>query len=96
MNWLTEWWVWLVAAILLGILEMLAPAYIFLGFALGAAVTGVVLLIGGPLAVWLAGSLPTLFLFFAVASLIAWFVLRRALGVRKGQVKVFDHDINED
>ncbi len=96
MNWLAEWWVWLIAAILLGILEMLAPAYIFLGFALGAAVTGVVLLIGGPLAVWLTGSLPVLFLFFALASLISWFVLRRALGVRKGQVKVFDHDINED
>ena len=35
-------------------------------------------------------------LFFAVVSLISWLGLRRWLGVREGQVKEFDHDINED
>jgi hypothetical protein len=35
-------------------------------------------------------------LFFAVVSLISWIVLRRAAGVRKGQLKVWNRDINED
>jgi hypothetical protein len=30
-----------------------------------------------------------------VVSLIAWLGLRRWLGVYQGQVKTFDHDINE-
>ena len=90
------WWVWLSAALALGILEVLAPGYIFLGFALGAAATGLVLLVGGPMTLWLAGSLGWLLVFFAVVSLVAWVVLRRVLGVRDGQVKIWDRDINED
>jgi hypothetical protein len=35
-------------------------------------------------------------LLFAVVSLVAWLVIRRAVGVREGQVKVFEHDINDD
>ncbi len=92
----TEWWVWLTGALLLGILEVLAPGYIFLGFALGAAATGLALAFGGPVAVWLAGSPGLLMVFFALVSLIAWIVLRRVLGVRKGQVKIWNRDINED
>ena len=34
------WWVWIVAGFSLGVLEILAPGYIFLGFAIGALVTG--------------------------------------------------------
>ncbi len=90
------WWVWLSAALALGILEVLAAGYIFLGFALGAAATGLVLLVGGPMTLWLAGSLGWLLVFFAVVSLVAWVVLRRVLGVRDGQVKIWDRDINED
>jgi membrane protein implicated in regulation of membrane protease activity len=90
------WWVWLSGAVVLGVLEVVIPGYVFFGFALGAAVTGVVLLIGGPLAGALAGSLPALLLFFAVVSGLCWFGLRRWLGVRKGQLKVIDRDINED
>jgi hypothetical protein len=33
---------------------------------------------------------------FAVFSLIGWIGLRRTMGVRKGQVKTWDRDINED
>ena len=89
-------WVWLVGALILAFLEVLVPAYVFLGFAIGAAATGLVLLIGGPLAGWLGASLPAMVLFFAVLSLLSWLGLRRVLGVRKGQVKTFDRDINED
>ena len=91
--WWSLWWVWMVGALLLAILEVVAPAQIFLGFAVGAAGVGLALLLGIP---GLAGSVPAMLLLLAVISLIAWLVIRRAVGIRKGQVKVFEHDINED
>lgn len=87
------WWVWFVAALVIGFLEVIAPAQVFLGFAAGAAGTGIALLIGVP---GLATSLPATLLVFAVLSLIAWIVVRKLVGVRHGQVKVWDTDINED
>jgi membrane protein implicated in regulation of membrane protease activity len=89
------WWVWGAAAVVLAIGEVLLPSFVLLGFALGAAVVALMLLVGGPLAVWLAASWPVLLLVFAVASLISWLVLRRWLGVYRGQVKTFDSDIND-
>jgi membrane protein implicated in regulation of membrane protease activity len=82
----------MVGALALAILEVLAPAQIFLGFAAGAAGVGLALLVGVP---GLSGSIPMLLLAFAVLSLIAWLLIRPLLGVREGQVKHFDHDINE-
>ena len=64
--WLT-WWVWLAAALALAILEVALPGFIFLGFAIGAAITGLLLLIPG-----LVPSLPVLLLIFAVLSLVRW------------------------
>jgi membrane protein implicated in regulation of membrane protease activity len=90
------WWVWLSGAVVLGLIEIAVPGYVFLGFALGAALTGVVLLVGGPVAGGLAASVPALALFFAVVSLVSWLGLRRVLGIRKGQIKIIDRDINED
>ncbi|WP_416513633.1 NfeD family protein [Aliiroseovarius sp. YM-037] len=90
------WWVWMAIALVLGILEILVPAFLFLGFAIGAGVVGLIFLIGGPLAIWLAGSLPITLVVFAVCSLVAWLALRQIFGVRKGQVKYWDKDINED
>ena len=88
-----EWWLWVVAGLVLAILEMFIPGYIFLGFAAGALLTGI-----GLLFQWgLVGlSLPWLLLIFAGLSLISWIVMRRMLGVRRGQVKYFDRDINDD
>lgn len=94
--WWQFWWVWAVAGLGLGILEVLAPGYVFLGFAAGAMAVALVLAAGGPMALWLSGSLPLLALFFALASLAAWLVFRRLFGVRKGQVKLWERDINED
>mgnify|MGYP001826271936 CR=1 FL=1 len=90
------WWVWMIAALVLGLLEIMVPSWIFLGFAIGAAVTGGLLGVGGPLASWLSGSLPATILVFAILSLAGWLALRWVVGVRKGQVKVWDRDINED
>lgn len=84
------WWVWIVAGFALGVLEVLAPGYIFLGFAIGAVVTGILVGLG-----LMGGSLPALLLVFAIASVLAWLALRRTMGVRKGQVKLWDKDIND-
>lgn len=93
---LDTWWVWMAGGIVLAILEMFVMGFIFLGFAVGAAVVGILLLIGMPVAAVLTGSLSVKLLVFALASLVAWLVLRRILGVRKGQKKLWDTDINED
>ncbi len=85
----TVWWAWVVLGFALGVLEILVPGYIFLGFAAGAVITGVVAGLG------LTASLPLVILIFAVASLVSWLVLRRVMGVRANQVKVWDRDIND-
>ncbi|MCZ8077914.1 MAG: hypothetical protein O9289_00055 [Rhodobacteraceae bacterium] len=89
--WWSIWWVWIVAGFLLGMLEIVMPGYIFLGFAIGAVASGILVGIG------VAPASPALLvLIFAVCSLVAWLVLRRTMGVREGQVKVWDRDINDN
>ncbi len=88
----TLWWIWIVAALVLGIIEVFVPVFVFLGMAVGAVVVGVGLAFG--LLGWIA-TLPVLLLVFAVASVIAAVALRSALGVRRGQVKIWDRDIND-
>jgi inner membrane protein len=86
-----EWWVWIVIGVTLAVAEVMLPGFILLGFAIGAALVGLLLLIG-----LLGGNFYVLLLIFAVASLVSWIVLRRLVGIRKGQVKVWDRDINEN
>lgn len=95
MSW-DLWWVWVAGGILLAILEVFAPGFFFLGFAAGAAVVGILLALGGSIGATLSASISLTVLVFAVASLIAWLVLRRMEGVRKGQKKLWDEDINEN
>ncbi|WP_172298681.1 NfeD family protein [Pseudoruegeria sp. HB172150] len=90
------WWVWMAAALILGTLEVLVPGFIFLGFAIGAAVIGLMLLVGGPLTVLIAGSVAWMLVVFAAISVIAWILLRWLVGVRTGQVRIVERDINED
>jgi inner membrane protein len=89
------WWVWISAALVLAILEIVAPAFIFLGFALGALAVGLLLLLPG-IAAWLAGSLPLTLVVFALLSLVAWLVLHKVFALRKGQAKIWHRDINDD
>ncbi len=84
------WWAWVAFGIALAILEVLAPGFIFVGFAIGAVMVGFLILIG------LAFTLAWALVIFAVVSVIAWVLMRKIFGVRGGQVKSFDHDINED
>ena len=84
------WWLWAAAALLLAIVEVLAPGFVFLGFAIGAAAVSLILFNTG-----LSLGLPMLLLIFAALSLLVWLVLRRVFARPQGQVKTFDHDIND-
>lgn len=88
---MTSWWVWVVAGFALGVLEVLVPGFIFLGFAIGAVLTGVLVGLGV-----LGGSFPIMLLAFAVLSVASWLGLRATIGVQKGQVKVWDKDVNDN
>lgn len=90
------WWVWIAAGLGLAIMEVLLPGYVFVGMAVGAVATGLLLWSGQWPAEWMAESLSNAFLVFALMSLLVWIVFRAVVGVRKGQVKTFDRDINED
>lgn len=85
------WWVWIVAGVALGVLEVIIPGYIFLGFALGAVLIGALLAIG-----LLGGNLAWLMLVFALASLAGWFILRRLFGPVGSTVKIWHRDINDN
>ncbi|SMR82428.1 hypothetical protein SAMN04488030_2780 [Aliiroseovarius halocynthiae] len=83
------WWAWIGGAIALVILEILAPGYVFLGFAIGASAVGILLALGISL------SLPVMLVILGAVALVSWLGLRKFFGVRKGQTKVWDTDINE-
>ena len=85
----STWWVWIAAGIVLAILETLLPAFILLGFALGAIGTGLLMALG------VVVSPSMLILTFAVLSLFSWLLLRQFFQLKTGSVKTFDHDIND-
>ena len=87
------WWGWALAAIVLAGAELAFSGWILLGFAIGAALMALHVATGWPSLV--ADSLPLSLVAFAVLSLVAWLALRALLGVRAGQVKTFDRDIND-
>jgi inner membrane protein len=86
----TTWWVWVVAGFALGVLEVIVPGYIFLGFAIGAVLTGILIGIGV-----LGSSFTVTVLIFALMSLAAWYCLRAVLGKHEGQVKIWHKDVND-
>lgn len=88
--WWQMGWVWIVAGVALAVLEVLVPAYVFLGFAIGSVVVGALIWAG-----LLGAGWPALALVFALVSLVAWLLLRRFFGIRHGQIKIWDRDINE-
>lgn len=87
---LSLWWFWLAAALVLAIVEVLVPALVFMGFAVGAGILGLLMLLGliqpAPVAtvVW-----------FAVLSLLAYVGLRTVFR-GKNSVKVIKRDINDN
>jgi len=88
---LGEWWVWVAGGLAIGVLELLAPGYIFLGFSIGALVTGGLIGFGV-----FNGSGPAVLVVFAALSLISWAGMRIVLGKRAGNVKIVTRDINDN
>lgn len=86
----TEWWVWMSGALILATLEVLIPGYIFLGFAIGAAMMGLLILLGIS-----ATGLAMTLVIFSVLSLISYLAMRKFFGLRTGQVKVWETDVND-
>jgi len=87
------WWAWAIVALTFAFFEIMLPAFVFLGMAIGAASVSLFMLLGG--AEFLGGSVAATLVVFAVASLIATLILRRVFALPKGQVKTFDSDIND-
>ena len=85
-----EWWVWMSGALILATLEVLIPGYIFLGFAVGAGLMGLLILFGIN-----ATGLALMLVIFALLSLLSYLAMRRFFRLRKGQVKVWETDIND-
>lgn len=92
------WWVWMLLGLVLAVLEMLAPGFILLGFAIGAGLIGLGLLTG-VLGALTAASGPygiaVLLVLFTVLSGLAWLALRAIFQKPGQEPKTFDHDIND-
>ncbi|MFY0680537.1 MAG: hypothetical protein JXR13_08210 [Thalassovita sp.] len=86
---LTTWWVWVAAALMLASLEIFLPGYIFLGFAVAAALTGVV-------SIAVPMPLQIMMTVFAILSLVSWFAMRKIFRTPGQTAKRFDHDINDN
>ena len=87
-------WIWIAAGLALAILEVLVPGFLFAGFAVGAVITGAI--VGTGLFGDASESLAIMAVVFAVISVVAWLAMRQFMGVRQGQMKRIDRDINED
>ncbi|SFE66243.1 NfeD family protein [Roseivivax sediminis] len=83
------WWLWLCGAVVLAILEVLVPGYIFLGFALGAGALSLMMWI------WLSASLPALLAIWAGLSAASWLVLRAVFGRPDGRARIVEDDVNK-
>ena len=84
------WWLWVAIALVLGLVEVLAPGFIFLGFALGALATAGLVGLSGAL------SAPLLLAFYAGVSLLAWIGLRFAFRRQSSGARIITRDINDD
>ncbi len=86
----TLWWVWICAALVLGVIELLVPGSIFLGFALGAMAMAVVVF------VLPISNIPALLALFALLSLIAWILLKLVFRRQSSGMRIVKRDINEN
>lgn len=89
-TYLSLWWVWICIALALGVVELLAPGFIFLGFAIGALImAGIVAFVAGI-------NVPALLALFAVLSLLAWIGLRLVFRRQSSGARIVTRDINEN
>ncbi|MEM7521523.1 MAG: hypothetical protein AAF307_10840 [Pseudomonadota bacterium] len=86
---LTLWWVWVSIALSLGVVEVLVPGFIFLGFAIGA------MIVAGIVAISDLSNIAALLALFALLSLGAWIGLRMAFKRQSSGARIVTRDINE-
>ena len=84
------WWAWVAFGIVLMLLELMMPSYLFFGFGFGAIVTGITLALGMTI------SAQYLMLLFSIASLISWVLQRQVFKLPKENVQPFDQGINDN
>jgi membrane protein implicated in regulation of membrane protease activity len=85
-----SWWAWIIFGLILGVLEMLLPAYVFVSFSAGAILTGLGLWVGV-----FGGSLAWTLVTFAVLSGVSVLVLRLTLGAPTRKARIWTTDIND-
>ncbi|MFQ5967122.1 MAG: NfeD family protein [Acidimicrobiia bacterium] len=73
-------WIWLIAAVVLGIAEMLAPAFFILPFAIGAVAAAIL--------AWFSISVPLQLLVFIVVSILTLIGLQRFMQKEEREVPV--------
>lgn len=83
-------WLWLIAALVLAGVELIAPGWLFLGTAFGVAALGVLILTG----LWPWG-LGFALVAAALISGVAWLALRGIMGARAERPRIWDRDIND-
>lgn len=88
---LSLWWVWLAAALILGLVELLAPAFIFLGFSVAAVIMAGLAALG-----LLPGTPAAMLALFAVSALVAWIGLRVLFKSPTANAKTFREDVNDN
>jgi membrane protein implicated in regulation of membrane protease activity len=84
-------WLWIIVALVLAALELALPGWFFLGAAIAVGLVGLALLAG----LW-TGGLPMALVVTAILTGVIWLVLRRIFGTSRGEVKIWDRDINDN
>lgn len=84
-------WLWILAALLLALVELILPGYVFMGMAGAVAVMGLLLLAG----IW-TGGLPMALVLTALLSGVIWLVLSRLRGVDRSATRIWRDDINDN
>ncbi len=92
-DWAMIWWAWLSVSLVLGIIEILAPGFIFLGFALGALAMSVIVGLAPALLDGL--SMPALLALFAALSLLSWIGLKVTFKRQTSTAQTFTDDVND-
>lgn len=90
MIWMNGW-LWILAALVIALIELFLPVWVFLGIAIAVLIMGVAILLG----LW-SGSLPLALIVTALLSGVVWLFLRRIMGTTHGQVRVWKTGINDD
>lgn len=84
-------WLWIIVALVLAALELALPGWFFLGAAIAVGLVGLAFLAG----LW-TGGLPMALVVTAILTGVIWLILRRIFGTSRGEVKIWDRDINDN